>query len=265
MYNYPSIFKKARSIVIEAGKKIKSIREKNFKVFFKSENDIVTDADYFAEEFITQKLRQEFRDSEFLTEETYNAKPKNNKEFLWILDPIDGTTNYYKKFMFYSISLALCINNKIVIGIVYAPEFDELFWTIGNGNAYKNKSLIRVSNEKNIKNSFLVTGFSEAVIKKKTKPFEIFKNVSMVTLATRRCGSAALDLAYVAQGIFDGFWEEGLKPWDIAAGYLLVKNANGKVTDFSGTNFNLYQRSLIATNGKIHLSLKNIINKVGKK
>ncbi len=240
---------------------LKYMKLKKFKTFFKSESDIVTDADYFAEEFIVKNLKKEFLDSEFLTEETYKTKPKNDKQFLWILDPIDGTTNYYKRFMFYSISLALCTNGKIVMGLVYAPEFNELFWTIGNGPTYKNDTPVVVSDERNIKNSFLVTGFSNAVINKKTKPFEIFKKVSLSTLATRRCGSAAIDLAYVAGGIFDGFWEEGLNPWDVAAGYLLVKNAHGKVTDFSGNKFDIYKNSIIATNGKIHHLLKNLIEK----
>lgn len=256
---YLSIFKQVKDIVIKAGERIKDIKQKKFKTFFKRESDVVTDADYIAEEFIVKNLKKNFADSEFLTEETYNRAPEQSREFLWILDPIDGTTNYYKGFMFYSISLALCINEKIVMGIVYAPELNELFWTVHGERTYKNNSIVKVSNEKSIKNAFLVTGFSNAVIYKKVKPFEIFKKVSLATLATRRCGSAAIDLAYVASGIFDGFWEEGLNPWDVAAGYLLVKNAGGKVTDFAGKKFNLNQKSILATNGKIHSSLKKLI------
>ncbi|MFN7181376.1 MAG: inositol monophosphatase family protein [Planctomycetota bacterium] len=257
--NINKIVKTVKKIVISAGEILQRMRFRSFRVSYKGEKDLVTEADYFAEEFIVKNLKKEFPDSAFLTEENYKEKLTKNEEFLWIIDPLDGTTNYYKKFMFYSISVAL-YTNDVVSGIIFAPAFNDLYWTHKYDFSYKNTQRIYVSDEKKIENSFLVTGFSYAVTKRIKKPFETFKKVSLATLGVRRCGSAALDLAYVSCGIFDGFWEEGLNPWDIAAGFLLVKNAGGKITNLSGQKLNIFDcKYIVATNGKIHTRLLKLL------
>jgi myo-inositol-1(or 4)-monophosphatase len=261
--NLYKIFKTVSKIVIDAGKNLKAYKFKHFKSFFKNEKDIVTEVDLLTEEYLIKHIKREFKESSFLTEETNNKLP-HQQEFLWIIDPLDGTINYYRRFMFYSISVALYMQ-KIVMGIIYAPEFDALYWTFEKNKAYKNKEEINVSSCKEIKKAFLVTGFSNAIINKKTKPFDIFKRVSLATLSARRCGSAALDLAMVAEGIFDGFWEEGLNPWDIAAGSILVENAGGMVSDFSNKKISLYAPSIVATNRLIHTPLIKLITAEIKK
>ncbi len=257
--NINKILKVVKKIITSSGEILQKMRHKNLKISFKGEKNLVTDADYIIEDFIVNNLKKEFPDSKFLTEERHNDYISNKKEFLWIIDPLDGTTNYSKKFMFYSISIAL-YTNKVILGVIYAPAFNDLYWTYEYGYSYRNNRRIFVSDEKEIKNSLLVTGFSYAVTIKKVKPFETFKKVSLATLGVRRCGSAALDLAYVSCGIFDGFWEEGLNPWDIAAGYLLVKNSGGKVTNLTGGKLNIFDKYIVATNSKIHKQLLNLLS-----
>jgi myo-inositol-1(or 4)-monophosphatase len=155
-------------------------------------------------------------------------------------------------------------NNEIKYGIVYNPVTNELFYAQKNCGAFKNDKKIFVSKEKNLKNSLLVTGFPYYTHKNPRQVFDIFNKFSVSAQGIRRLGSAALDMCYVAEGVFEGFWEENLQPWDVAAGELIVKESGGKVSDYFGKNNYLFGKQLVVSNGFIHNQMLNVIKKFVK-
>jgi myo-inositol-1(or 4)-monophosphatase len=220
---------------------------------------LVTKADFESERACVTLLKKAFRDFDFLTEEGTTVK-KNREQKVsevrnrgrWILDPLDGTTNFVHGFPMFCVSLGAELDGVVVAGVIYHPILGDLYTAVKGGGAFLNGSPINVSNTKDLKKSLLSTGFSYRKNQFLGEEMEAFENLSKIARAVRRPGSAALDLAYVARGVFDGFWERRLSPWDVAAGGLLVKEAGGKVTDFSGARFQVDQKSIVATNGLLH-------------
>ncbi len=228
----------------------------NIKVYQKNPNDFVTDFDKKSEEIITKTILQAFPEHNILGEE--NGNLNIDSEYTWIIDPIDGTTNFIHGYPHYSISIALKQNDKIILGVVFEPNKNDLYRAeIGKG-AYLNDKRIRVTHNQ-LENSIIGTGFPTYDLTILDQYCNIFKELTRKTSGQRRSGSAALDLAYVAAGYLDGFWEYNLKTWDVAAGVLLVREAGGMATDFTQKHHNGDSGNIIAANQKLLNQLQKII------
>lgn len=260
-------FKKtAIEAALNSGEILSKHREKVKHISYKDEVNLVTDVDKISEEAILGIIRKNFPDHAILTEESKEFIPENKKTksiYEWIIDPLDGTTNYAHGLPIYCVSIALEENGKIILGVVYNPNLDELFVAEKGKGAFlscgKTKRRISVSQTTQLSKSLLATGFPYDIRSSKINNLDHFANFYKKAQAVRRGGSAALDLCYLAMGRFDGFWELKLSPWDTAAGSLLVEEAGGKVTDFSGGPFNIYLKEILATNGKIHKQMIEVL------
>ncbi len=214
-------------------------------------HDLVTEADHAAEKLILSAIRQNYPDHAILAEET-GASGDEGKEHLWIVDPLDGTINFVHGFPFFAVSIALYVRGEPTLGVIAAPVLDEVFVAEKGKGCYLGTERLFVSKTGDMASSMLTTGFAYERADTPNANLPNFARVLYEARALRRPGSAALDLAYVAAGRFDGFWEMHLSPWDVAAGALLVREAQGKVTDIAGGETWLYGGNLLATNGKIH-------------
>lgn len=254
------LFKLARTAVLTAGENIlKKYYAHDFSVRYKGDIDPVTTADTKTENFIINALRKKFPDIAFLCEESC---PKDLRDdTFWILDPLDGTVNFVHRCPIFSTSLALYHEGEILLGFINDVMRNELFWAIKDRGAFLNKERIKVSETTELNRSLLVTGFPYYIKEKHERVIKNFKNLVLKAQGIRRLGSAALDMAWVAAGRFDGFWEEGLSPWDVAAGTVIVEEAGGKVSDFLGENNHLFGKMLVATNGHIHENVIKILTK----
>lgn len=250
-------------IVLRAGDILIDGLNNNLKPTYKGKADIVTEIDIKSEKFLKEHLTKLYPDYLIIAEETNNVFTDSiySKKIIYI-DPLDGTTNYFHKFPFFAVSVALYNGFIPEIGLVYAPYYKELFYSEKGQGSFLNGRRISVSTRKDINDSLIVTGFSYDAFREKNikSPLEIFRNVSLNSHGVRRIGSAALDLCYVAKGVFEGFYEKSLKPWDIAAGKLIVEEAGGKVTDELGNNHNFESSYIVATNNYIHENLLEFIN-----
>jgi len=253
------MFEKEFKVAIEAALAGGKIIEDGFfkikDIKYKSFANPVTEFDLVAEKSIVKTILKNFKNHAILAEEEYNEKPKN--DFIWIIDPIDGTVNFTHQIPFVAVSIALEVENEIVLGVIYNPILKEMFTAKkGKGSflsTHKRKNQkISVSKINDPTKSLLVTGFPyerEGRLEILTKPLNfINKNFT----GFRRLGSASIDLAYVAKGSFEGFYEENLKPWDTAAGVLLVKEAGGVITNYYNKTYDIYQKTIVASNGLIH-------------
>lgn len=219
--------------------------------------DLVTKADLEAEKAIIEVIHSAFPEHSILAEESgLNHK---NSENQWIIDPLDGTTNFAHELGIFAVSIAFSCQNEIILGYVLNPVSGEFFTAEKGQGAKLNGKSMNVSSTGMVSESLLVTGFPynhpeiiDAIMAR-------FGRCISASQGVRRLGSAALDLCYVAQGRFDGFWEQNLKPWDTAAGMLMVKEAGGRVTDFSGNPYNIYQKEILATNLNIHQEMMNLL------
>jgi myo-inositol-1(or 4)-monophosphatase len=230
-----------------------------FKVSHKEGvNNLVTEADHASEAAILQVVRSYFPNHAFLTEET--GAIIQDSEYKWIIDPIDGTVNFAHGIPICCVSVAIEKNGEIIMGAVYNPNMNESFFAEKGQGAMLNDKPIHVSTETEVMKACLVTGFPYTYINMSNGPLEVFDRFIRKGIPVRRLGSAAIDLCWVAAGRFDGFYEHKLEAWDSAAGYLMVEEAGGKVTDFTGSNFSVYQHRILATNGKIHDEMLNWIN-----
>lgn len=222
---------------------------KKCKVQKKGAKDLVTESDTESERLIIETIRKVFPSHGILAEESgsYN----NGAECIWIIDPLDGTTNFAHNLGLFAVSIAFSIKGDIAAGIVLNPITGELFTAVKGEGAELNGIPIHVSETTSLSDSLLVTGFPYNV--KDTKPLQArFFNCLKASQGIRRLGSAALDLCYVASGRFEGFWEENLKPWDTSGGLIIAKEAGAIVTDFSGNQFDVNKKEILATNGLIH-------------
>lgn len=237
---------------------------------YKDEVNLVTEVDKLSEESILRIIKRNFPDYAILTEESEESIPDGEKSksiYRWVIDPLDGTTNYAHDFPMYCVSIALEKGGEIILGVVYNPNLDELFVAEKGKGAFlskgsyhtEDKQKISVSPTEELSQSLLATGFPYDIRKTKIDNLDHFANFYKKAQAVRRGGSAALDLCYLAMGRFDGFWELKLHPWDTAAGKLIVEEAGGKVTDFSGGPFNIYLKEILASNGKIHQQMIEVL------
>ncbi len=226
----------------------------------KGEIDIVTEADLAAERLIVERVRSYHPRHSILAEEggevTRDERPS---EFKWIVDPLDGTTNYAHGYPCYCVSIALERAGEIVLGVVHDPPRDETFAAERGAGATLNGRTIRVSNVEELNRALVCTGFPYDV-REREGFARHFRNFVMHAQGVRRDGAAALDLAYVACGRFDGFWEEGLRPWDVAAGKLLIEEAGGRITHYDDTPFRIYEPPVVASNGLVHGEMLRVLS-----
>lgn len=246
-------FNLALCAVRGAGKILKKGFRAAKNVRLKGAIDLVTEWDLRSQAFIAEKIKGRFPDHDLLMEES--GPSRRSSPFRWVLDPLDGTTNFVHGFPFYCISLALLQGRTPVLGIVHNPELEETYWAIRGGGAFLNGVPLQVSAVDRLEKSLLATGFPYNIKRTHQRIMRRFDRLITVSQGVRRPGSAALDLCYVARGVYDGFWEEYLKPWDIAAGILLVEEAGGTVSDFSGKPYPLYKKEIVASNGRLHRRL----------
>src|SRR5579883_887068 len=229
----------------EAGAILKNGLGKIHDIRYKEgEYNVVTEIDTLAERTIIDMIKAEHPDHTFLAEESGAAAALS--EYRWIIDPLDGTVNYAHGLPIFCVSIALEVNGNVVLGAIYHPMLDELFSVEEKQGAYLNGKKISVSHEADFSKTLLVTGFPYNARENPDHCIDHFVNFLKRGRPVRRLGSAALDLAYVASGRLDGFWEVSLNPWDVAAGSLLLKEAGGTITDMRGEPWNIYTPSLIA-------------------
>lgn len=247
----------AQAAVREAGRLLKQNIDKSGEIFFKGVVDLVTDSDNASQKMIFKRLSSAFPDHDFLAEEGL-CQAKGAK-FRWIIDPLDGTTNYAHRFPVFCISIALEQNGEVVLGVIYDPMREEMFWAVKGEGAFLNGEKIQVSTVSDLNKSLVATGFPYDLRESKVNNIRHFNNFLLRVQAIRRCGSAALDLCYVACGRFDGFWELKLNPWDVAAGALIVEEAEGCLSDFQGREFSIYGSEILATNSLIHEEMVKVL------
>jgi myo-inositol-1(or 4)-monophosphatase len=236
--------------VRESGAIQKEWLRKEKRIEFKGEINLVTDVDTRCEQRIIETIKKAFPEHNILTEET--VQPRLSSPFRWIIDPLDGTTNYAHGYPRFCTSIALEKEGRVILGVVYDPLLDELFVAQQGTGAFLNDERIAVSATDRLINALLCTGFPYDLRESKENNLDYFTRFIMEAQAIRRDGSAALDLCYVAAGRFDGFWELKLHPWDVAAGKLIVEEAGGRATDFRGGPLLLDGKEALASNGKIH-------------
>ena len=245
----------------EAGKVILNYYSKNVNAVNKGNTyNLVTKADIASEKKIISIIKDKFPGHSILTEES--GEEIHKSDYCWIIDPLDGTNNFYHKFPMFCVSIALYKKGNPLIGVVFDPLKNELFYAGKNEGAFLNNKKIRVSNANTLKKSLLALGFyyeRGSLMRKSLGQMKSFfyENVHGI----RRAGSAALDLCYTACGRFEGYWELKLNPWDYAAGSLIVTEAGGKVTDIQGKKYNLMMGNIVASNGKIHRDMIRILRK----
>ncbi len=251
MKDYSNLRKEVHKILLKAGNMlIKEARSKLNIHTKSSESDLVTQLDWKIENYLIEKLNRLLPGSSFLAEET-DSKFKA-AEHLWIIDPIDGTTNYVHHFPFVAISLALQVEDQLKLGFVYNPIMNELFEAAAGKGSLLNGKRISVSPVQTLDKSLLATGFAYNFDSAEENNIRYFDYFHRKCHGIRRPGSAALDLCYVANGSFDGFWEWYLNPWDVAAGILIVQEAGGKVSDFAGEPYRFTSNNILATNSSVH-------------
>jgi len=226
----------------------------------KGDIDLVTEADLAAERFIIERIKSHYPRHAILAEESdaSGIKYEGSGEFKWIIDPLDGTTNYAHGYPAFCVSVALERAGRVEIGVIYDPLRDEMLAAERGEGATLNGRRIHVSEAEKLNDAMLCTGFPYNV--REIRDFaRHFYNFIMNAQAVRRDGSAALDLAYVACGRFDGFWEEGLRPWDVAAGVLLIEEAGGRVSYYDGSPFKIYTPPILASNGLVHEAMMRVL------
>jgi myo-inositol-1(or 4)-monophosphatase len=239
-------------IAREAGALLMEHFHQRVKVEYKGEADLVTIADRKSEALIRERIRQQWPGHDILGEE--GGLQDTGSDFRWYVDPLDGTTNFAHGFPVFCVSLGLEYKGEIIAGVIFDPTRDELFTAAKANGAFLNQQAIRVSKTASLAESLVATGFPSHKRHKNPNIF-FYHQITLRTHGVRRAGSAALDLCYVACGRFDAFWEFNLKPWDTAAGVLIVQEASGRVTDFRGAPFQLSSRQTLASNGLIHETL----------
>ncbi|GAB3007889.1 inositol monophosphatase family protein [Niabella terrae] len=245
--------------IMAGGAQVSRYFNQTFEIKYKEgRNNLVTAADHASEDAILEVIRNNYPDHYILTEET-GALPQDS-DYKWIIDPIDGTINFAHGIPLNCISIGLEFQGEIIMGMVYNPHMNELFFAEKGEGASFNGQPIRVSQETDVLKSCLVTGFPYTYIQQHNGPLEVFERFIREGVPVRRLGAAAIDLCWVAAGRLDGFYEHKLQPWDSAAGFLIATEAGGKVTDFDGNPYSPYQPKIVATNGHIHSQLLEVIN-----
>ncbi|MCX6161524.1 MAG: inositol monophosphatase family protein [Ignavibacteriae bacterium] len=249
--------------IYESGKIILENFGGTFRIESKdSVSNLVTEVDKKSEDAIIQIIIRDFPGHSLLSEEI--GAIDSDSGMKWIIDPIDGTINYAHAIPLCCVSIGIEKNKEIVMGAVYNPMSGELFFAEKGQGAFLNDKAISVSEESNFNKSLLVTGFPYNTSKNPNNPVGVFANFLLQDIPIRRLGSAALDICWTACGRFDGFWEYNLNAWDVAAGFLIIKEAGGVVTDFKGEEYSVYKKEILASNGKIHNEMMAVIRSAVK-
>jgi myo-inositol-1(or 4)-monophosphatase len=231
-------------------------------VTLKGDKNLVTEVDQESERLIVEHLLGAYPGHGIIAEE--GEYPTGTSPFRWIIDPLDGTTNYTHGFPWFCVSIGLESAGELVAGVIYNPMHDELFTATRGGGAFLNGSRLRISGRSPLKSTLLGTGFPYDCASDPANNFANFIAFQKAARGIRRAGAAALDLAYVAAGRLDGFWELKLKPWDVAAGVLLVREAGGAVTTFDGSPYDIFNDHIVASNGQIHGEMTALLTSVGQ-
>jgi len=246
----------------DAGRLLAERFGRTLQVTNKSELDLVTESDLASERLIIDRIKTYYPRHAILAEESGASAPEDREtesEWLWIIDPLDGTTNYAHGYPCFCVSIGLQHQGRMEVGVIYDPMRDEMFTAERGVGASLNGRRIQVSATRNLGGALLCTGFPYDV-RERSEFARHFANFIMNAQGVRRDGAAALDLAYVACGRFDGFWEEGLKPWDVAAGALLVEEAGGRVSNYAGEPLSIYVPPIVASNGLLHEQMMHVLS-----
>ncbi len=235
--------RKAAAIIIQAAGQPKTVD-------FKGATDLVTATDRKSEETIKNVIRSSFPDHRILAEES--GQTCNNSDYLWIIDPLDGTTNFVHGYPSYAVSIAVYHQTNPVIGVVIELPANNEYYAVINQGATCNGEPIEVSKVDNLSRSLLVTGFGYEHGQRWAANMKLFRKLTDITQGVRRLGAAAVDLCHVACGKVDGFWEFDLHPWDTAAGLLVLTEAGGRITDMNGDQYSIFKNNMLATNGLLH-------------
>jgi myo-inositol-1(or 4)-monophosphatase len=239
-----------RQVALEAGALLKNLLGRINQIRHKGETDLVTEADLQSEKLILESMGRHFPKDTFITEETGQHGPTSER--VWLIDPLDGTINFAHELPFFAVSIALHVQGETKLGVVHNPCTQELFEASKGSGAFLNQRPITVSKTNKLIDSLLATGFPYTMHQNPQDVMKRFNNLIVRGQSTRRIGSAAMDLCYVAAGRFAGYWEQDLKPWDTAAGAILVEEAGGRVTDFEGNPFTPFLKTVVASNALIH-------------
>jgi myo-inositol-1(or 4)-monophosphatase len=243
----------------EAGGVLKHYMNREKHVELKGRANLVTAADKESEALIIRRIREHYPDHAILAEESGATAGGAAK---WIIDPLDGTTNFAHQYPFFCVSIGFEQDGKILCGAVYDPWRDEMFSAGRGSGAFVNGRPIRVSDANRLSDALIMTGFSYGVREKMDTAMSQFRAFLIESQAVRRGGSAALDLCYIALGRVDGFWEMDLHPWDTAAGVVIVEEAGGTVTNFGGGAFSPYDKEIVASNGSIHNEMVSVLGQL---
>lgn len=257
MLNLDKALNFAMETVREAGAVLRGYYRNGVTIKYKGEIDLITEADRASEELILKRIRSTYPDCAILAEES--GASANTSSAVWIVDPLDGTTNFAHGLPIFSVTLALVIEGVIEVGVTYDPIYDELYTAQRGQGAYLNGERIHVSAVPTLDKALLVTGFP---YDRRTNPnnnIRQFTDFSLRAQGVLRLGSAALDLAAVAAGRLDGYWEWRINPWDVAAGVLMVLEAGGQVTMPDGSPLDLFARQVVASNGLIHAGMIGVL------
>jgi myo-inositol-1(or 4)-monophosphatase len=251
-----------KSFAVDLAKKSGALLKEKFSkthnIHYKGEINLVTEADKLSEDLIIGEISRNFPDHGILSEESPAITGAG--DWRWIIDPLDGTTNYAHGYPVFCVSIALENKGEVIVGVVYDPMREEMFVAGQGEGAYLNGKKIAVSHCGNLSKSLLATGFPYDIRESKDNNLDYFNAMAIRVQAIRRAGAAALDLAYLAAGRFDGFWELKLKAWDTAAGSLLVKEAGGGLSDIAGKKWHLQSPGLVASNGLIHEQMIKVLS-----
>lgn len=252
---------------VEAARRAGSYQRHRFtsqlNVDLKGDKDLVTEVDRESERLIVEHLLTRFPEHTILAEE--GEYSQNRSSLRWIIDPVDGTTNYAHGFPWFCVSIGLEADEEIVAAVIFNPIYDELFTAAKGEGAFLNGRKLSVSGHAPLKNSLLGTGFPYDCATDPANNFDNFIAFQKAARGIRRAGAAALDLAAVAAGRLDGFWELKLKPWDVAAGVLMVREAGGMVTGFDGSEYSIFNNRIVASNGLIHTEMTAMLSAVARK
>ena len=250
---------------LEAGGILRSLYGKPHTITHKGTIDLVTEADVASEKAVLAILEKTRPDAAVLAEESHAGYQEECTGPAWIIDPLDGTTNFAHNFPWFAVSIAFVDEGKSQVGVIYSPMQDELFCACRGCGAWLNGRPITVSGSKTLQQSLVATGFPYAIHENSTNVMAVLGEVLPRVQGVRRAGAAALDLANVACGRFEGFWEILLKPWDTAAGILLVEEAGGRVSDFSNNAYTPFVPEILASNGHVHDELAAILGRFSRR
>jgi len=251
------------TVAREAGNLIAERYNTSFAVSQKGAINLVTEVDLAAEELLVGRIRKEFPSHAILAEERHSDTPRDS--VCWIIDPLDGTTNFAHGYPAFAVSIGLEIDGEVEWGAVIDPLRKELYTARRGQGAFCNGVALHVSEVAALGESLLATGFPYDIRTSEENNLANFCAFALRCHGIRRSGSAALDLCNVAAGRLDGFWESKLNPWDCAAGYLLVREAGGRVTNYRGDHGSIYEREVVASNGRIHEEILSVLSAVAKK